>query len=404
MIAPAAPPNAGKPRHVLFVQAADAASYPPIIHAANLMAEAGWRVCVLSSPIAGSGLGFRGQPGIDLRLTSPRPSHAMTKRAYAVYAATAARLAVERRPEIIYASDPLGAGSGLLAARLSGALLVYHEHDTPAPGTLHRWLARLRRTAARRATAVILPNEARARIVRDELGIADDRLRVVWNMPRRSELPALEARPDEPLILYYHGNISPVLLPETIAEAVRQSGGRARLLIAGYEAPGAPGYIRRLLRLCQPGPDPPVQYLGPIPRHDLLAAAARAHVGLAVVRGETGDLNIRHLAGASNKPFDYMAAGLALLVSDLSDWRSLYVAPGYALSCNPIDLASVRVALGWFIDHPEARKDMGARGRTRIAIEWNYDTAFRRAIGSVIFDPERQAAAWHDRPRGCRLT
>ena len=37
------------------MQAADAAAYPPIIHAASLMAEAGWLVCVLSAPIAGIG-------------------------------------------------------------------------------------------------------------------------------------------------------------------------------------------------------------------------------------------------------------------------------------------------------------------------------------------------------------
>ena len=104
-------------------------------------------------------------------------------------------LAIGRRPDIVYASDPLGAAPGLLAARLSGARLVYHEHDTPNPGTLHPWLARQRRAAARRAAAVILPNEARSRIARDELGFSDDRLHIVWNMPRRCELPVRKQVP-----------------------------------------------------------------------------------------------------------------------------------------------------------------------------------------------------------------
>jgi glycosyltransferase involved in cell wall biosynthesis len=384
-------PNPARPRNVLFVQAADAASYPPIIHAASLMAEAGWRVCVLSAPIAGTGLEFPRHPGIDIRLTATRPSHVMTRAAYATYGAAAARLALRLRPDIVYASDPLGAGPGLLAACLTGARLVYHEHDTPKPGALRPWLARLRRMAARRAAAVIFPNETRAGIARDELGFSDDRLHVVWNMPRRCELPIWQSGPDEPLLLYYHGNISPVLLPEAVVEAVRQFGGRVRLSIAGYEAPGAPGYIKRVLRHCQPGPDAPVRYLGQIPRTELLAIAARAHVGLAVVPSDSDDLNIRHLTGASNKAFDYMAASLALLVSDLPDWRAMFVAPGYARPCKPADLVSVKEALGWFIDHPEARRDMGARGRARIATDWNYDTAFRRMIGSVIKSPEIQA-------------
>ena len=154
------------------MQAAEAAAYPPIIHAASLMAEAGWRVCVLSAPIAGSGLEFPRHPGIELCLIAPRPSHVMTRAAYAAYMAAAARIAIRLRPDVVYASDPLGAGPGLLAARLTGARLVYHEHDTPNPGTLHPWLARLRRAAARRAAAVIFPNEARARIARDELGFS----------------------------------------------------------------------------------------------------------------------------------------------------------------------------------------------------------------------------------------
>jgi len=375
----------------LFVQAAEAAAYPPIIHAAGLMAEAGWQVCVLSAPVAGSDLKFPCHPGVELRRTAHRSSHVMTRAVYATYAAAAARLAIGRRPDIVYASDPLGTAPGLLAARLSGAQLVYHEHDTPTPGTLHPWLARQRHAAARRAAAVILPNEARSRIARDELGFSDDRLHVVWNLPRRCELPMRKQIPDEPLLLYYHGNISPTLLPNSVVEAVRQFGGRVRLLIAGYEAPGAAGYIGRLLQQVSPEPNSPVQYLGPIPRGDLLSVAARAHVGIALVPGDTDNLNLRYLTGASNKVFDYMAAGLALLVSDLPDWRAMFVAPGYAVACNSTDLASITAALGWFIDHPSARVDMAARARAKIATDWNYDIAFRRVIASLIETPEMLA-------------
>lgn len=381
MIAVRTAPHRERPPHVLFVQAAEAAAYPPIIHAASLLAEAGWLVRVLSAPVAGMGLDFPRHPAIDLRLIAARPSHVMTAASYAAYAAAVARVATEQRPDVVYASDPLGAAPGLLAAGLSGARLVYHEHDTPNPGTLRPFLARLRRAAARRAAAVIFPNEARARIARAELGVAEDRLRIVWNMPRRCELPICGQSPDEPLLLYYHGSISPVRLPETVIEAVRQFGGRVRLLIAGYEAPGAAGYVKWLLRCGQPGPESSVRYLGPIPQRDtLLGIAARAHVGLAVVPAETGDLNIRHLTGASNKAFDYMAAGLALLVSDLPDWRQMFVSPGYGLVCDPGDRVSVAAALGWLLDHPQARQAMARRGRSRIAMDWNYDTAFRSVI------------------------
>ena len=93
-------------------------------------------------------------------------------------------------------------------------------------------------------------------------------------------------------------------------------GGRVRLRIAGYEAPSARGYVKHLV-----GGDGGtaaetlVEYIGMVPRADLLMEAARAHVGLALMPLNSNDLNMRHMTGASNKPFDYMAAGLPLLVS-----------------------------------------------------------------------------------------
>jgi glycosyltransferase involved in cell wall biosynthesis len=92
---------------------------------------------------------------------------------------------------------------------------------------------------------------------------------------------------------------------------------------------------------------------------------------------ESEDINFVQMTGASNKAFDYLACGLALLVSDLPDWRGLYVAPGYGLACDPEDPETIAAALRWFLDHPEERQAMGEAGRQRILKEWNYETQFR---------------------------
>jgi len=99
--------------------------------------------------------------------------------------------------------------------------------------------------------------------------------------------------------------------------------------------------------------------------------------------GKTDDVNLRHMTGASNKPFDYMAAGLALLVSDLPDWRDMFVRPGYARPCDPADPNSVAAALRWFLDHPHERRAMAARARARIEAEWNYETAFAPVLAAL---------------------
>jgi glycosyltransferase involved in cell wall biosynthesis len=248
-------------------------------------------------------------------------------------------------------------------------------------------VARARAIAARRAELVIFPNEGRARIAQGELGFSADRLRIVWNMPRRAELPPLDSHDEAPLIVYYHGSIGPDRLPPAVVEAVRRSCGRACLRVAGYEAPGAAGYVRRLVELGGGGNSTAVvDYEGQISdRADLVAMAARAHVGLALVPLTGYDINLQHLTGASNKPFDYMAAGLALLVSERPDWRDMFVAPGYARACDPTDPSSIAAALAWFLDHPAERRAMGASGRAKIETEWNYDSAFASVLSALVY-------------------
>jgi glycosyltransferase involved in cell wall biosynthesis len=351
-----------------------------------LLADRGWRVTILSSPSAETaGLTVAKHFGVKHVTTPLRGQNAVRPFDYLYYTLASAGHALRLRPQLIYASDPIGALPALAAAKVSGAQIIYHEHDTPAPSSLRRWLARMRSVAAWSARLVVFPNEVRSAIARDELGLPADRIQIVWNVPRRAELPILRPKAESPLIVYYHGSITPDRLPETVVEAVKQLRGRVRLRFAGYEAPGAPGYVARLLSLDRVrNGDPLIQYTGQIPtRTELLTEATQAHVGLALMPRSSKDVNMLHMTGASNKAFDYMAAGLALLVSDLADWRETFVARGLARACDPDDTNSLVAALNWFLDHPQERRAMAARGRNKIETDWNYDTAFAPVIAAM---------------------
>jgi len=207
----------------------------------------------------------------------------------------------------------------------------------------------------------------------------------VWNCPLRSEVDVATAPATRPgLVLYYHGNISPDLLPVAVLEAMAKSVRPVWLRVVGYETPGHEGYVMRLrheadrLELGDR-----VEFLPPRPRSELLGSAEGCDVGLALVPMRSEDVNLRMLAGASNKAFEYLACGLALLVSDLPDWRRMYVDPGYALACNPGDPESIAAALRWFADNRETMQRMGGSGRRRIVAEWNYETQFRPVFEEI---------------------
>ena len=134
--------------------------------------------------------------------------------------------------------------------------------------------------------------------------------------------------------------------------------------------------------------------LGAIPlRADLLEQSSRCDVGLALMPLTSDDVNLRTMAGASNKPFDYLARGLALLVSDLAEWKALFVDPGYGLACNPEDPESIGQALRWFVEHPTEVRRMGERGRVKVEREWNYETQFAPVLRRLTASTANGAAA-----------
>src|SRR5437588_3319120 len=120
-----------------------------------------------------------------------------------------------------------------------------------------------------------------------------------------------------------------------------------------------------------------IDYAGLIPRERLLREAGRrGHIGLALMPAGSAHVNMLYMAGASNKAFDYMAAGMALLVSDLPDWNKMFVQTGFARSCDPRDSRSIATQLRWFLDHPDALAKMRSSNRAQIRSDWNYDCAF----------------------------
>jgi len=364
-------------RTALFIQATEPGAYPPLINAAHIMVDAGWRVTFLAAPIAGKSLSVTQAPGITVIDVPTRPSHVMSKQAYFDYCRKAIALARQLKPNVVYASDATGALPGLLAAKFSGARLVYHEHDSPsAESDLHPVVRWARRRATMAAEIVIFPNAERGRIAQERIGFDASKLQIVWNVPRLAELPDIPDKTDSPLLLYYHGNISPDLVPETLLEAIASFNGNVVLHLVGYEAPSAGGYISRILNKWNRGGATVIKYFGSVSRDDLLEYAAQCHIGVALMPKNSIDFNLQNLIGASNKAFDYMASGLALVVSDSPDWQKMYVDNGFGLACDPCSVESIVATISFYTTNANMINSFSKSGREKICKDWNYENAF----------------------------
>jgi glycosyltransferase involved in cell wall biosynthesis len=235
-----------------------------------------------------------------------------------------------------------------------------------------------RKCVGRKAELVVLPNEKRLEIFAQTTGRQKTSL-CVFNCPRKDEVMPQkgESVAQGVLRLAFHGSINCDRLPMAVLEAMSRFPGRVHLSVVGYETVGIKGYMTEFLQTAESlGLGNAVEFVGALPRHEIFEPASKCDVGLAFVPLQGGDMNMANMTGASNKPFDYLACGLALLVSARPDWEEMFVEPGYGLTCNPDDPGSIILALQWFIEHPEETRRMGERGRERILKEWNYETQF----------------------------
>lgn len=366
---------------IAYVQYTNPAAYPPLEHSSRMLAEAGWEVLFLGSGSSGQANGFQFPPHPNIRVR--RWGHVHRGWRQKVHCAGFSLWVLwqcwRRRVAWVYASDILAGPAALLVSRVLRCGVVYHEHDSP-PLAGSRFFQRLlatRRELCQRTAVVVLPNAQRAEAFATVVS-PRSRVLTVWNCPERREVPPLNPRTPGHCTLFYHGSLNRMRLPLAVVQALALVPDFVQLEVAGYTTEGSQDYVELLLEEAgRLGLRGRVRYLGaPSERTELLKLCGRADIGLAFMPAASGDLNMRAMTGASNKPFDYMACGLNLLVSDLPDWRAMFVEPGYARACDPESAASIAQGVQWYLDHPAEAEAARARGRQRILDEWNYETQF----------------------------
>lgn len=143
---------------------------------------------------------------------------------------------------------------------------------------------------------------------------------VVRNIPDLAPMP-FRATGAEILVLY-QGLIAPQRGLEASIASVRDWAPGRRLLIRGF---GRPGYIDSLRALAAAnGVQDRVSFAPAVPPDAITREANAADIGLFVMPGQSAQAEFV----LPNKLFEYMAAGLALAVSDLPEMRRVVTTCG----------------------------------------------------------------------------
>lgn len=376
---------------ILYLQYTNPASYPPLEHSSSLLASRGWAIKFLGvTHRQGTTLKLPGHSRIWVRTWRSSSPGFQQKLHYAMFTFWCLWRALRFRPDWIYCSDSLAAPAALIIAQVARQI-VYHEHDSPSgPTSSLSWIQRVQRWSRRRLAAkarvVVLPNQERLNALIGECH-PSGRTFCVWNCPSRDEVqaPRPPLAPSGTIRLLYHGSINPDRFPLRFLDALAMSDARLAIRLVGYETEGSRGYTSELVAAAEKlRLGDRFEFLGSLPnRSDLMARCAECDVGLSLLHINDRDINMQHMAGASNKPFDYLSQGLALVVPDDPAWRALYVENGCAIACAQDNIESLIETFNWLAAHPVEIRAMGRRGQKLINTLWNYETQFKPVLDLI---------------------
>jgi glycosyltransferase involved in cell wall biosynthesis len=127
-------------------------------------------------------------------------------------------------------------------------------------------------------------------------------------------------------------------------------------------------------------------------RGEVGEAFSRARAGLLVVHPEP---NHMRMLDRSHKLFEYMSAGLPVIVSDFPDWRRFVEENGCGICVDPLDPAAIAAGIRRIVDDPDAAQRMGARARETVERAFSWETEARGLLDlyARLLSSRPQAAA-----------
>jgi glycosyltransferase involved in cell wall biosynthesis len=111
-----------------------------------------------------------------------------------------------------------------------------------------------------------------------------------------------------------------------------------------------------------------VDYHGWQMRDQIAMHLDRARAGLLLLHPVRNYLDSPY----AGKAFEYMAAGLPLIMSDFPLWREVFEPLGCAVFVNPLDPTAIANAMTWVLENPEEAERMGARGKAAAATRFSW--------------------------------
>lgn len=110
-----------------------------------------------------------------------------------------------------------------------------------------------------------------------------------------------------------------------------------------------------------------VNSLGFLNREQIYSVLSRSKVGLVTLHPI-----INYLDALPVKMFEYMAAGLPIISSDIELWKEIVEANYCGICVNPLDPKEIADAINYIMTHPKEAQIMGENGKNIVLTKYNW--------------------------------
>ena len=334
------------------------------------LARAGYAVTVI-----GPHSGDARQESVSIKAIVKPPSRAirMTQTAWHVY-----RTALQENADVYHFHDPELIPIALLL-RARGKKVIYDVHeDYPRdifyksylPHFVRRVVSSFVNTveaaAARQFSAIVAVTPA----IANRFAASNQKTVIVRNFPYAEELVDRSAKPwnNRKPAAAYVGSVTP---QRGIAEIIRAIGMLPSSLEATLEIAGeaVPDSLQR-----EPGWTH-VRHHGVLDQSNTYELLRQVRVGLSCQHPIPTFLD-----SIPVKIFEYMGAGLPIVVSDFPLWREMLKEVRCALFVDPLNPREIADAIEFLLMNSAEAEAMGRRGQAAIASQFNWNSESKTLV------------------------
>ncbi|NHZ96270.1 glycosyltransferase family 4 protein [Massilia sp. CCM 8734] len=281
--------------------------------------------------------------------------------------------------DIYHLHDPELMPAGLALKRLGKTVIFDAHEDLPLQllgkpyltpglrGVLSRASAAYERHACRQFDAIV----AATPFIRDKFMRINPNTIDVNNYPVPGEFDAEAPWSEKRQEVCYVGSLSAMRGIGELVAAAQLLQSPARITVAGrfpeVKLENALSALPGWQRLNRPG------YLD---RDGVRAVMAQALAGLVTLHPEPN-----YLDALPVKMFEYMAAGIPVIASDIALWRGIIQDHQCGVCVDPRDPAAIAAAIDYFVRNPQIAQRMGRNGRRAVIENYNWPTEAEKLIG-----------------------